>query len=97
MVAFLGFLLIGLGAYEFRVVNEENTRIAAFGETSYESIYGHKVPPAYKLIWTSDNTVELEIISMVIVFAGAILAGIGLIGAIKSPKNLMAPAPSEKT
>jgi hypothetical protein len=96
IVAFLGLLLTGPGTYEFRDVNEENTRIATFGQTQYQAVYGHNVHSTYKLIWTSDNTVELETISTVIVFAGAVLAGIGLIAAIKFPKDVKLPALPEK-
>ena|SRR5215469_8538793 len=91
IVACLGLLLTGLGAYEFRAVNEENTRISAFGQTQYQAVYGHNVSSTYKLIWTSDNTVKLETISMVIVFAGAVLAGIGLIAAAKFSKSVLLP------
>ena len=96
-MAFLGLLLTGLGAYEFQAINEESTRIATFGQTQYESVYGQKATSAYRLIWTSDHTVELETISMVIVFAGCILAGIGLIGAVKSSKNVTFPVTPEKS
>jgi len=97
IVAFLGLLLTGLGAYIFRAVNEENTRITTFGRTQYETAYGHNDASEYKLVWTSDNTVELETISMVIVFVGAVLAGIGLIGAVRSSKNVTLPAIPEKS
>jgi hypothetical protein len=92
IVALLGVLLMGLGGYEFRAVNEENIKITTFAETQYKSIYGHKEPAIYKLVWTSDNTSELEILSMTVASAGAVLAGIGFIGAIKSTKNVALPS-----
>jgi CDP-diglyceride synthetase len=88
IVAILGILLVVLGAWEFHAVNEENTRIATFVETSYEANFGHKVPTTWRLISNPNNTVELEIISMAIVLVGCVLAGIGWIGAMKSSKNL---------